>query len=82
MVLVVMVFQCCVTTLPSCGVGGNGVSVLCNHQVVVLVVMVFQCCLNTLPSCGVGGNGVSVLCNQSAKMVFQCCVTTKLWCWW
>ena len=23
-----MVFQCCVTTLPSCGVGGNGVSVL------------------------------------------------------
>ena len=35
MVLVVMVFQCCVTTLPSCGVGGSGVSVLCNHQVVV-----------------------------------------------
>ena len=45
MVLVIMVFQCCVTTLPSCGVGGSGVSVLCNHQVVVLVVVVFQCCV-------------------------------------
>ena len=45
MVLVVVVFQCCVATLPSCGVGGNGVSVLCNHQVVVLVVVVFQCCV-------------------------------------
>ena len=68
-----MVFQCCVTTLPSCGVGVNGVSVLCNHcQVVVLVVMVFQCCVTTLPSCGVGGNGVSVLCNHSVKS----------WCWW
>ena len=27
-----MMFQCCVTTLPSCGVGGNDVSVLCNHS--------------------------------------------------
>ena len=54
MVLVVMVFQCCVTTLPSCGVGGN----------------VFQCCVTTLTSCGVGGNGVSVLCNHSAKLWF------------
>ena len=53
MVLVVMVFQCCVTTLPSCGVGGN---------------LLFQCCVTTLPSCGVGGNGVSVLCNHSAKL--------------
>ena len=59
MVLVVMVFQCCVTTLPSCGVGGNGVSVLCNGVSVLC---------NTLPSCGVGGNGVSVLCNHSAKL--------------
>ena len=45
-------FQCCLTTLPSCGVGGNGVSVLCNHSA----------------KCGVGGNGVSVLCNHSVKL--------------
>ena len=60
MVLVVMVFQFCVTTLPSCGVGGNGVSVFCN-QVVVLVVMVFQCCVTT-------GCGSVFQCNHSAKL--------------